>query len=52
MAKCCGVIERKNARSSALGMMFQKTCKKYYGNSSKNITFSLLGRKILAKMLC
>jgi hypothetical protein len=32
-------------------MMLQKKCKKYYGDSSKNITFSLLSNKKLAKML-
>jgi hypothetical protein len=31
--------------------MFQKKCKKHYGDSSKNITFSFLGKKKLAKML-
>jgi hypothetical protein len=48
----CGVVVRKNARSSSLRMMlFQKTCKKPYGDSSKNITFSLLSKKKLTKML-
>jgi hypothetical protein len=30
-------------------MMFQKTCQKYYGDSTKNITFSLLIKIKLAK---
>jgi hypothetical protein len=48
----CGAVVRKNARSSSLRMMlFQKTCKKPYGDSSKNITFSLLSKKKLTKML-
>jgi hypothetical protein len=50
----CGVVAReKNARSSSHGMMlFQKTCKKHYGDSSKNITFSLLSKNFVAKILC
>jgi hypothetical protein len=40
------LLRGKNARSSGPGMMFQKTCKKQYGNSSKNITFSLLKEQI------
>jgi hypothetical protein len=55
LSKCqndCGVLARENARSSGPGMMFQNTCKKYYGDSSKNIKFSLLSKKKLAKMLC
>jgi hypothetical protein len=40
----CNVAARENARSSGPGMMFQKTCKKYYGDSSKNISFSLLSK--------
>jgi hypothetical protein len=35
----CGVVARENTRSSSPGMMFQKTCKKHYEDSSKNITF-------------
>jgi hypothetical protein len=41
----------QNARLSSLGMMFPKTFKKHYGDSSKNITFSFLRKKKLAKML-
>jgi hypothetical protein len=56
LLKCqndCGVVARENARSSGPGMMlFKKTCKKHYGDSLKNITFSLLSKKKLAKMLC
>jgi hypothetical protein len=40
-----------SARLSGPRMMLQKKCKKYYGDSSKNITFSLLSNKKLAKML-
>jgi hypothetical protein len=48
----CGVVVRKkNARSSSPGLMFQKTCKKDYGDSSKNITFSLLSKNNFGKML-
>jgi hypothetical protein len=47
-----GVIARKkNAISSSPRMMFEKTCKKHYGDSSKNIIFSLLSKNNLAKML-
>jgi hypothetical protein len=46
-----GVLARENARLSGPGMMFQKTCKKHYGDSSKNITFVLLSKKKLAKMM-
>jgi hypothetical protein len=45
------LLRGRNARSSSPGMMFQKKRKKYYGDSSKNITFSLLSKKKLAKML-
>jgi hypothetical protein len=45
------LLRGRNARSSGLGLMLQKKCKKHYGDSSKNITFSLLSKKILAKML-
>jgi hypothetical protein len=47
----CGVVARKNARSFGPGMMFQKTCKKHYGDSLKNIIFSLLSKNNLAKMV-
>jgi hypothetical protein len=47
----CGVVARENARSSDPRMMFQKTWKKHYWDSSKNITFSLLKKNKLAKML-
>jgi hypothetical protein len=30
-------------------MMFQKKCKKHYGDSSKNITFSLPRKKTIDK---
>jgi hypothetical protein len=47
------LLRAKNARSSDPWMMlFQKTCKKHYGDTSKNITFFLLTKKKLAKMLC
>jgi hypothetical protein len=45
----CGVVVRKNARSSRPRMIFQKACKKHYRDSSKNITFSLLSKNNLAK---
>jgi hypothetical protein len=45
------VVARKNARPSGPRMIFQKTCKKHYKDSSKNITFSLLSKNNLAKML-
>jgi hypothetical protein len=45
------LLQGENARSSGPGMMFQKTCKKHYGDSSNNITFSLLRKNNLAKML-
>jgi hypothetical protein len=41
----CGVVARENARLSGLGMIFQKTCKKHFEDSSKNITFSLSSKK-------
>jgi hypothetical protein len=47
----CGVVARENARSSGPGMMFQKICKKHYGDSSMNATFSLMRKNKLAKML-
>jgi hypothetical protein len=47
----CGVVVRKNARLCGPGMMFHKTCKKHYGGSSKNITFSILSKEKMAKML-
>jgi hypothetical protein len=55
LSKCqndCGFVARENATSSGPGtMLFQKTCKKHYGDSSNNITFSLMSKKNLAKML-
>jgi hypothetical protein len=45
------LLRGRNARSSDPEMMLQKKCKKHYGDSSKNITFSLLSKKQLAKML-
>jgi hypothetical protein len=45
------LLRGRNARSPGPGMMFQKKCKKHYGDSSKNIIFSLLSKKKLAKML-
>jgi hypothetical protein len=46
------LLRAKNARSSGPWMMlFQKTCKKHYGDTSKNITFFLLTKKKLAKMI-
>jgi hypothetical protein len=39
----------RNSRSSGHGMMLQKKCKKHYGDSSKNITFSLLSKKKIGK---
>jgi hypothetical protein len=47
----CGVVVRENARLSGPMTMFQKTCKKHYADSSKNIIFSLLSKKKLAKIL-
>jgi hypothetical protein len=46
------LLRGRYAKSSGPGMMFQKKCKKHYGGSSKNITFFLLSKKILTKMLC
>jgi hypothetical protein len=43
------LLRGKNARSSSPEMMFQNTCKKHYGDSSKNITFSFLSKNNLAK---
>jgi hypothetical protein len=45
------LLRGRNTRSSSLGMMLQKKCKKHYRDSSKNITFSLPSKKKLAKML-
>jgi hypothetical protein len=46
------VVARKKWRNMQFGgMMFQKICEKYYGDSSKNITFFLLSKNNLAKML-
>jgi hypothetical protein len=45
------LLQGRNARSSGPKMMFQKKCKKHYGDSSRNITFFLLSKKKLAKML-
>jgi hypothetical protein len=45
------LLRGKNARLFDPGMMFQKTCKKHYGESSKNNKFCLLGKKKLTKML-
>jgi hypothetical protein len=45
------LLRGRNARLSGPRMMLQKICKKHYGDSSKNITFSLLSKKKLAKML-
>jgi hypothetical protein len=45
------LLQGRNARLSGPRMMFQKKCKKHYEDSSKNITFSLLSKKKLAKML-
>jgi hypothetical protein len=45
------LLRGRNARSVGPGMMFQKKCKKRYEDSSKNITFFLLSKKKLAKML-
>jgi hypothetical protein len=43
------LLRGRNARSTGLGMMLQKQCNKYYGDSSKKITFSLPSKKKLAK---
>jgi hypothetical protein len=43
------LLRGRNARSSVPGMMLQKKCKKHYGDSSKNITFSLLSKKKIGK---
>jgi hypothetical protein len=43
------LLQGRNARSSGPGMMFQKKCKKHYGYSSKNITFSLPSKKKISK---
>jgi hypothetical protein len=45
------VLRGRNARSSGPGMLLQKKCKKYYGDSSKNITFFPSEQEKLAKML-
>jgi hypothetical protein len=45
------LLQWKIAKSSSLGMMFQKAFKKNYGDSSKTITFSHLSKNDLAKML-
>jgi hypothetical protein len=45
------LLRGRNVRLSGPGMMFQKKCKKHYGDSSKNLTFSLWSKKKLAKML-
>jgi hypothetical protein len=45
------LLRGTNARSPGPEMMLQKKCKKHYGDSSKNITFPLLRKKKLAKML-
>jgi hypothetical protein len=45
------LLRGRNTRSSDPGMMLQKKCKKHYVDSSKNITFFLLSKKKLAKML-
>jgi hypothetical protein len=45
------VLQGKSARSSGPRMMLQKICRKHYGDSSKNITFPLMNKKKLAKML-
>jgi hypothetical protein len=44
-------LSGRNARLSGPRMMFQKKCKKYYGDSSNNITFSLPSKTKLAKIL-
>jgi hypothetical protein len=45
------LLRGKNARSSGPEVMFQKTYKKHYVDSSKNITFSLLSKNNLVKMI-
>jgi hypothetical protein len=45
------LLRWRNAKSSDPGMMLEKKCKKHYEDSSKNITFSLLRKKKLAKMI-
>jgi hypothetical protein len=45
------LLRGKNVRSFDPGMMIQNIYKKHYGDSSKNITFSFLKKKKLAKML-
>jgi hypothetical protein len=45
------VVPREKCNIIGPGMMFEKKCKKHYGDASNNITFSLLSKKKLAKML-
>jgi hypothetical protein len=45
------LLRGRNARLSGPGKMFQKKYNKHYGDPSKNITFSLLSKKKLTKML-
>jgi hypothetical protein len=39
------LLRGRNSRSSGPGMVLQKKCKKYYEDSSKNITFFLPSKK-------
>jgi hypothetical protein len=45
------LLRERNTRSFGPEMMLQKKCKKHYDDSSKNITFFLLSKKKLTKIL-
>jgi hypothetical protein len=45
------LLRGRNVRSSGPRMMLQKKYKKHYVDSSKNITFFLLSKKKMIKML-
>jgi hypothetical protein len=45
------LLRERNTRLFGPEMMLQKKCKKHYGDSSKNITFFLLSKKKLTKIL-